>query len=64
MLLYLTDLVDDKDTTITRFRKNLFEAITEKIRNVLRTESAKTGSPSTNASKTETKILLPSLAFQ
>jgi transposase len=44
-LLYLTDLVGDKDTTISRLRKILFGASTEKIRNVLGTEGARTGSP-------------------
>ena len=44
-LLYLTDLVGDKVTTISRLRKILFGASTEKIRNILGTESAKTGSP-------------------
>ncbi len=50
-LLYLTDLVGDKDTTISRLRKILFGASTEKIRNVLGTESARTDSPSADASK-------------
>jgi transposase len=34
-LMYVTDLVGDKDTTIARLRKILFGASTEKIRNVL-----------------------------
>jgi len=48
-LLYLTDLVGDKVTTISRLRKILFGASTEMIRNVLGTESAKTGSPPTGS---------------
>jgi len=37
-LVYVTDLVGDKDITIARLRKILFGATTEKIRNVLGTE--------------------------
>lgn len=40
-LLYVTDLVGDKDTTIARLRKILFGASTEKICNVLGGEGAK-----------------------
>ena len=40
-LVYVTDLVGDKDTTIARLRRMLFGATTEKIRNVLDRESAK-----------------------
>jgi transposase len=41
-LEYLTDLVGDKDTTISKLRKILFGASTEKIRNILGVEGAKT----------------------
>ncbi len=40
-LMYVTDLVGDKDTTIARLRKILFGASTEKIRNVLGDEGVK-----------------------
>ncbi len=40
-LVYVTDLVGDQDTTIARLRRILFGATTEKIRNVLKRESAK-----------------------
>ena len=39
-LMYLTDLVGDKDTTIARLRKILFGASTEKIRNILGDQGA------------------------
>jgi transposase len=58
-LLYLTDLVGDKDTTIARLRKILFGASTEKIRHVLGTESAKTESPSPARSETGSTELQP-----
>jgi transposase len=41
-LLYLTDLVGDKDTTIAKLRKILFGASTEKMRNLLGKEIPKT----------------------
>lgn len=41
-LEYLTNLVGDKDTTISKLRKILFGASTEKIRNILGIEGAKT----------------------
>lgn len=50
-LEYLTNLVGDKDTTISKLRKILFGASTEKIRNLLGIEGAKTGSP-TDANQT------------
>ena len=40
-LEYLTNLVGDKDTTISKLRKILFGASTEKIRNILGIEGAK-----------------------
>jgi transposase len=40
-LLYLTDLVGDKDTTIAKLRKILFGASTEKMRNLLGKEIPK-----------------------
>jgi transposase len=40
-LMYLTNLVGDKDTTISRLRKILFGASTEKIRNILAKEAGK-----------------------
>jgi len=43
-LEYLTNLVGDKDTTISKLRKILFGASTEKIRNILGIEGAKTQS--------------------
>ncbi len=43
-LMYVTDLVGDKDTTIARLRKILFGASTEKIRNVLGGEGPKAAS--------------------
>ena len=43
-LEYLTSLVGDKDTTISKLRKLLFGASTEKIRNLLGIEAAKTQS--------------------
>ncbi len=43
-LMYVTDLVGDKDTTIARLRKILFGASTEKIRNVLGGEGGKAAS--------------------
>jgi transposase len=43
-LVYVTDLVGDKDTTIARLRKILFDASTEKTRNVLGGEAPKTAS--------------------
>jgi transposase len=39
-LVYVTDLVGDKDTTIARLRKILFGASTEKTRNILGAEGA------------------------
>jgi transposase len=48
-LEYLTNLVGDKDTTISKLRKILFGASTEKIRNLLATQAAKTGSQEPNA---------------
>jgi transposase len=44
-LMYLTDLVGDKDTTISRLRKILFGASTEKIRNILAKEAGKGEKP-------------------
>jgi transposase len=51
-LEYLTNLVGDKDTTISKLRKILFGANTEKIRNVLATQAAKPGSQEANATQT------------
>lgn len=48
-LMYVTDLVGDKDTTIARLRKILFGASTEKIRNVLGGEGPKVVSHAENA---------------
>jgi len=53
-LLYLTDLVGDKETTIAKLRKILFGASTEKIRNVLGKES-----PTANASETSSTEIQP-----
>jgi transposase len=44
-LMYVTDLVGDKDTTIARLRKILFGASTEKIRNVLGGKDPNAASP-------------------
>ena len=44
-LVYLTDLVGDKDTTIGRLRRILFGESTEKIRNILGKEGGQAGSP-------------------
>jgi transposase len=44
-LMYLTDLVGNKDTTISRLRKILFGASTEKTRNILAKESGKGETP-------------------
>jgi hypothetical protein len=44
-LMYLTDLVGDKDTTISRLRKILFGANTEKTRNILPQEASKVENP-------------------
>ena len=43
-LEYLTDLVGDKDTTISKLRKILFGASTEKIRNILGKRGCKAAS--------------------
>jgi transposase len=43
-LVYLTDLVGDKDTTINKLRKILFGASTEKTRNVVGKETANAAS--------------------
>ena len=51
-LVYLTDLVGDKDTTISKLRKILFGASTEKIRNILGIENTKIGSPQADAQGT------------
>jgi hypothetical protein len=51
-LVYLTDLVGDKDTTISKLRKILFGAGTEKIRNLFGIEGAKIGNPPADAKGT------------
>jgi transposase len=51
-LEYLTNMVGDKDTTISKLRKILFGATTEKIRNILGREGAKAGSQLTNPNQT------------
>jgi hypothetical protein len=51
-LEYLTNLDGDKDTTISKLRKILFGATTEKIRNLLATQAANAGSQLTNADQT------------
>jgi transposase len=61
-LMYLTDLVGNKDTTISRLRKILFGASTEKTRNILAKESGKetasgeeTASPETQPKEEKAK---------
>jgi transposase len=49
-LLYLTDLVGDKDTTIAKLRKILFGASTEKMRNLLGKEIPRTEGTAAGAS--------------
>jgi len=51
-LEYLTNLVGDKDTTLSKLRKILFGPGTEKIRNILGIEGAKTGSQPADTSRT------------
>jgi transposase len=51
-LEYLTNLVGDKDTTISKLRKILFGASTEKIRNLLAAQAAQAGGQETNANQT------------
>ncbi len=58
-LLYLTDLVGDKDTTIARLRKILFGASTEKTRNVVGKDNARTETPAAAASGTSSPEIQP-----
>lgn len=52
-LEYLTNMVGDKDTTISKLRKLLFGASTEKIRNLLGRNAAMAGSDATGANQTD-----------
>ena len=52
-LLYVTDLVGDKDTTISTLRRILFGASTERIRNVLGTEDPKAATPEATGREAE-----------
>ena len=58
-LMYLTDLVGDKDTTIARLRKILFGASTEKIRNILGNQGATQASSPADGKEKERPEIQP-----
>jgi len=58
-LAYMTDLVEDKDTTISKLRKIIFGASTEKTRNIVGKEGGTAGSPSAGGNEASSSGTLP-----
>ena len=58
-LAYMTDLVEDKDTTISKLRKIIFGVSTEKTRNVVGKEGGTAGSPSAGGNEASSSGTLP-----